>query len=109
MLANPNIQTVMPRGPVLAVGNPAKTPNPLPEVGGLILVLPSRLTEKFGKADDWLREQYGESPGVPALALLWLACATPLRIEREFELGVLDIKRHILNPDEEAAFDEDCL
>jgi hypothetical protein len=80
-----------------------------PEVEDQSLVLPPHLTENFEKADRKLRELYGQSPGVPALVRLWVACGTSSRIRREFELAVLDIKKRNLNPNEEGDFDEDSL
>jgi hypothetical protein len=83
-----------------------KTPT---EVDGLTLVLPQRLTESFEIADRQLRDFYGQSPGVEALIRLWLACPSPSRVRREFELAVLDIRKSNLTPNEEGDFNEDCL
>ena len=76
---------------------------------GLPIVLLPHLTENFEKADSLIKEFYGQSPGVPALVRLWVACGTSRRIQREFERAVLDIKRKTINPNEECEFDEDCL
>lgn len=75
---------------------------------GLQIVLPPHLTENFEKADSQIKEFYGQSPGVPALLRLWVACATSGRIRSEFERAVLDINRKTVSPTEELEFDEDC-
>ena len=80
-----------------------------PTLEGLPIVLPPHLTANFEKADNLLNEFYGQSPGVPALVRLWVACGTSGRIQREFERAVLDIKRKTINPNAECEFDEDCL
>ena len=56
-----------------------------PTLEGLPLVLPPHLTANFDKADSLIKEFYGQSPGVPALVRLWVACGTSGRIQREFE------------------------
>ena len=81
--------------------------NAPPMLEGLPVVLSPRLIENFEKADGQLREYYGDSPGVPALVRLWVACSTSSRIRKEFERQVLDIKKPNLSPNEEAYFDED--
>ena len=75
---------------------------------GLPIVLPPHLTENIEKADSQINEFYGQSPGVPALLRLWVACGTSGRIRSEFERAVLDIKRKTVNPIEESEFDDDC-
>ena len=80
-----------------------------PQVDDLPVVLPPHLTENFEKADRQLRELYGQSPGVPTLVRLWVACGTSSRIRKEFERAVLDIEKRDLNPNEKGNFDEDCL
>ena len=75
---------------------------------GLPLVLPPHLTANFDKADSLIKEFYGQSPGVPALVRLWVACGTSGRIRSEFERAVLDITRKTVNQIEEAEFDESC-
>ena len=80
-----------------------------PEVDDLLVALPPHLTENFEKTDRQLRNLYGQSPGVPTLVRLWVACATSSRIRKEFERAVLDIGKRNLNANEEGDFDEDCL
>ena len=75
---------------------------------GLPIVLPPHLTENFEKADSQIKEFYGQSPGVPALLRLWVACGTSGRIRSEFERAVLDINRRTVGPTEESEFDDDC-
>lgn len=87
---------------------PAETKAP-DEVAELVKVLPAHLRENFEKAEARIKELYGLSPGVPALMRLWIACGTSWRIQREFEYAVLDISRKTINPDEEAAYDDDGL
>ena len=77
------------------------------EADGLAIVLPPHLTDNFAKADRQLREFFGESPGVPALVRMWLACGTSSQIRREFELAVLDIKKRSVTPNPGDEFDED--
>ena len=91
---------------VTSIASPARPEPPLPE--GLPIVLPPHLTENFEKADSQIREFYGQSPGVPALLRLWVACGTSGRIRSEFERAVLDINRKTVSPAEESEFDEDC-
>jgi hypothetical protein len=93
-------------GAVTSIASPARLEPPMPE--GLQIVLPPHLTENFEKADSQIKEFYGQSPGVPALLRLWVACATSGRIRSEFERAVLDINRKTVSPTEELEFDEDC-
>ncbi len=79
------------------------------EVAELVKVLPPHLLESFEKAHASIVERYGMSPGLPVLVRMWLGCATPERIRREFESAVLEITRKTLNPPEDGIFDEDCL
>jgi hypothetical protein len=78
------------------------------EVEGLRMELPLHLMEKFERADRELRELYGQSPGVPALVLMWAGCGTAAQIKREFERAVIEIKKINLNLKEMEDFDEDC-
>ncbi len=90
----------------------AETKEPLStpvEVEGLSIMLPPHLTENFEKADRQLREFFGESPGVPALVRLWLACGTSSQIRKEFELAILDIKKRSISPNPRDVLDEDEL
>jgi hypothetical protein len=76
---------------------------------GLRLVLPAHLTGNFEKADSQIKDIYGQSPGVPALMRLWVACGTSSSIRKEFERAVLDIKKPNRSQNEEDYFDEDSL
>jgi hypothetical protein len=93
-------------GAVTSIASPARLEPPMPE--GLQIVLPPHLTENFEKADAQIKEFYGQSPGVPALLRLWVACGTSGRIRSEFERAVLDINRKTVSPTEESEFDDDC-
>jgi len=93
-------------GAATSIASTARLEPPIPE--GLPIVLPPHLTENFEKADSQIKEFYGQSPGVPALLRLWVACGTSGRIRNEFERAVLDIKRKTVNPIEESEFDDDC-
>ena len=83
--------------------------NAPPMLEGLSVVLPPRLMENFEKADGQLMKYYGESPGVPALVRLWVACSTSSSIRKEFERQVLDIKKPNLSQKEEDYFNEASL
>ena len=73
---------------------------------GLAIVLPPHLTENFETAQRKIAERYGESPDIPALMRLWIACATSARIQMEFERAVLDINKRGFDPHEEDYFDD---
>jgi hypothetical protein len=91
---------------------PSAAPTILPEPssqGVLQLELSPHLTANFEKANRMIQEAYGLSPGVSALARLWVACGTSREVQREFERAVLDIGRKTINPPESGEFDEDCL
>ncbi len=77
------------------------------EIAEFVQGLPPHLRENFEKADQQMREFFGESPGVPALMRMWLACGTSSRIRKEFELAVFDIKKRSINPNAGEELDED--
>lgn len=73
------------------------------------LVLPPHLAAAFDQTDAQLRIAYGTSPGATTLVRLWLACATPFRLRREFERAVLGVSEPTILPHENGIFDDDCL
>ena len=73
------------------------------------LILPPHLVSAFEKTDAQLQSTYGKSPGVNALVRLWLACATPFRINQEFERAVLGVDQSTIQPNADGLYDDDCL
>jgi len=73
------------------------------------LVLPPHLATAFEQTDAQLRSTYGKSPGASTLVRLWLACATPFRLRREFERAVLGVSEPTIQPNENGFYDDDCL
>lgn len=85
----------------------AKEPATSDAVDELIQALPPHLRENFETADRQLIEEYGMSPGMPALMRQWIAFATSWRIRRQFECAVLNIQRKARDPSAHNEVDEE--
>lgn len=85
----------------------AKEPVAPDVVDELILALPPHLRENFETAEKQLIEEYGMSPGMPALMRQWIAFATSWRIRRQFECAVLNIQRKSRDPQSGNEIDEE--
>lgn len=63
----------------------------------------------FEQAHAHLHKTYGKSPPPDDLMRLWLACATPWDITREFEESVLNIAGSDLVPDDNGHYAQTLL
>ncbi|MFZ5495445.1 MAG: hypothetical protein ACOZE5_08945 [Verrucomicrobiota bacterium] len=87
---------------------PTETKSPDDAVAELVGALPAHLRENFERTQKLLIADHGLSPPVPTLVRLWLACATPERVRREFEEAVLQISGTSRQPADDV-FDEEDL
>ncbi|AWI08311.1 hypothetical protein [Ereboglobus luteus] len=90
-----------------------ETPPAPPETDNNIEVEPLAIgvhhRASFEQAHSHLEKTYGKSPPPDDLMRLWLACATPWDITREFEESVLNIAGSDLVPDDNGHYAQSLL
>ena len=73
------------------------------------LAVPPEVEEVFKKAENYLRETYGDSPSAAELMIYHLRGISPMGVVLDFERGAREALGYPAEPDDELSIDEKLL